>query len=60
MVVYLDHAAGTSLRPEARDAWVHVQTRVGNASAIHAAGQGARRLLEEAELRRFPGLRVER
>ena len=42
MVVYLDHAAGTSLRPEARDAWVHVQTRVGNASAIHAAGQGAR------------------
>ncbi|MDZ8172356.1 cysteine desulfurase family protein [Microbacterium xanthum] len=51
MVVYLDHAAGTPLRPEARDAWLAAQAETGNASAIHTAGQRARRLLEEARER---------
>lgn len=51
MVVYLDHAATTPLRPEARDAWLAATRGVGNASSIHAAGQSARRLLEEARER---------
>jgi cysteine desulfurase len=47
-VTYLDHAASTSLRPEAQralDAWLPV---TGNASATHAAGQRARVAVEEA------------
>ncbi|MDD7962739.1 cysteine desulfurase family protein [Microbacterium thalli] len=48
MVVYLDHAATTPLRPEARDAWLAAQEVVGNASSVHGAGQAARRLLEDA------------
>lgn len=48
MTVYLDHAATTPLRPEARDAWLEAAEVVGNASSIHGAGQTARRLLEDA------------
>lgn len=49
--VYLDHAATTPLRAEARDAWIEATTDVGNASSIHGAGQHARRLLEDARER---------
>ncbi|MDX2375548.1 cysteine desulfurase [Microbacterium sp. LRZ72] len=48
MGVYLDHAATTPLRPEARDAWLEATRVAGNASSIHGAGQDARRLLEDA------------
>lgn len=51
MTVYLDHAATTPLRPEARDAWLDAAARCGNASSIHRAGQNARRLLEESRER---------
>ncbi len=51
MVVYLDHAATTPLRPEAREAWLAATDTVGNASSIHGAGQAARRLLEESRER---------
>lgn len=48
MSAYLDHAATTPLRPEARDAWLATAEDLGNASSVHGAGQRARRLLEEA------------
>ncbi|MDY0982708.1 cysteine desulfurase family protein [Microbacterium sp. CFBP9023] len=48
---YLDHAATTPLRPEAREAWLEASEMVGNASSTHGAGQDARRLLEEARER---------
>jgi cysteine desulfurase len=51
MAVYLDHAATTPLRPEARDAWIAATDVVGNASSIHGSGQEARRLLEDARER---------
>ena len=51
MVVYLDHAATTPLRAEAREAWLAATETVGNASSIHGAGQAARRLLEESRER---------
>ncbi|WP_127818484.1 aminotransferase class V-fold PLP-dependent enzyme, partial [Microbacterium sp. CPCC 204701] len=51
MTVYLDHAATTPLRPEARDAWLEAAQSVGNASSIHGPGQHARRVLEEARER---------
>lgn len=51
MTVYLDHAATTPLRPEARDAWLEAATTLGNASSIHGPGQHARRVLEEARER---------
>ena len=50
-MIYLDHAATAPLRPEAREAWVDASQSVGNASSIHGAGQGARRVLEEARER---------
>jgi cysteine desulfurase len=49
--VYLDHAATTPLRAEARDAWLRTSSSLGNASSIHTAGQSARRLLEDARER---------
>lgn len=49
--IYLDHAATSPLRPEARDAWVGAAVTAGNASSIHGAGQHARRVLEEARER---------
>ncbi|MFJ3471834.1 cysteine desulfurase family protein [Microbacterium maritypicum] len=48
---YLDHAATTPLRPEAREAWLAASQMVGNASSTHGAGQDARRLLEESRER---------
>lgn len=48
---YLDHAATTPLRPEARDAWLRAVETVGNASSTHGAGQDARRMLEEGRER---------
>ncbi|WP_345750434.1 cysteine desulfurase family protein [Microbacterium rhizophilus] len=51
MTVYLDHAATSPLRAEARDAWLEASAVVGNASSIHGAGQTARRLLEDARER---------
>lgn len=51
MAVYLDHAASTPLRPEAREAWLAASETTGNASSVHGAGQAARRLLEDARER---------
>ncbi|MFE1644947.1 cysteine desulfurase family protein [Microbacterium sp. P01] len=51
MRAYLDHAATTPLRAEARDAWLAATETVGNASSIHGGGQDARRLLEESRER---------
>ncbi|MDR2997475.1 MAG: aminotransferase class V-fold PLP-dependent enzyme, partial [Microbacterium sp.] len=51
MRFYLDHAATAPLRAEARDAWLEASSVVGNASSTHAAGQDARRLLEESRER---------
>ncbi|HWI32385.1 MAG TPA: aminotransferase class V-fold PLP-dependent enzyme [Microbacterium sp.] len=51
MEVYLDHAATTPLRSEAREAWIEASGAVGNASSIHGGGQSARRLLEESRER---------
>ena len=51
MTVYLDHAATTPLRPEARAAWLEAAQTLGNASSIHGPGQHARRLLEESRER---------
>lgn len=48
---YLDHAATTPLRAEARAAWLDATDTVGNASSTHGAGQDARRLLEDARER---------
>lgn len=48
---YLDHAATTPLRAQARDAWLEASEVVGNASSTHGAGQNARRLLEESRER---------
>jgi len=49
--VYLDHAATTPLRPEAREAWLEASAAAGNPSSIHGAGQAARRVLEDARER---------
>jgi cysteine desulfurase len=47
MQTYLDHAATTPPRPEARDALL-AWLPAANASATHAAGQRARTVVEEA------------
>jgi len=46
--VYLDHAATTSMLPEARAAWLEVSEQVGNASSLHTSGRAARRVVESA------------
>jgi len=51
MRFYLDHAATSPLRPEARDAWLAAGEVLGNASSTHGAGQDARRVLEESRER---------
>lgn len=51
MTVYLDHAASTPLRAEARDAWLAASELTGNASSVHGAGQALRRILEESRER---------
>ena len=50
-MTYLDHAATTPLRAEARDAWTRASKVIGNPSSIHGAGQDARRVLEDARER---------
>ena len=50
-MAYLDHAATTSMLPEALDAYVTTARAVGNASSLHAAGRDARRLVEESRER---------
>ena len=51
MPVYLDHAAGTTLRPAAAAALAEALGTVGNPSSVHRHGQAARALLEEARER---------
>ncbi|MGO2659495.1 cysteine desulfurase family protein [Mycetocola reblochoni] len=51
MSVYIDHAATTPLRPEARDAALAEWELTGNPASIHAAGQAARTRLESARER---------
>lgn len=51
MRAYLDHAATTPLRSEAREAWLAATDLVGNPASIHGGGQDARRLLEESRER---------
>lgn len=48
VTVYLDHAATTPVMPSALAAFTEQATRGGNPSSLHAAGQGARRALEDA------------
>lgn len=48
MNAYLDNAATTPLRPEALETYIEFLKLVGNPSAIHSAGQTARRAVEEA------------
>lgn len=48
MPVYLDHAATTPVTPAALAAYTAQIARGGNPSSLHAAGQAARRVLEDA------------
>ena len=49
MVIYLDHAATTPVRPEVVDAMLpYLTEHWGNPSSIHAAGRRARQALDEA------------
>ena len=45
---YLDHAATTPVYPEVVEAMARQQSRVGNASSLHASGRAARRVAEES------------
>ena len=45
---YLDANASEPLRPEARAAMLAALDHTGNPASVHAAGRGARRLLEDA------------
>src|SRR5690606_31375613 len=51
MRFYLDHAATSPLRPEAREAWLIAGYVLGNASSTQGAGRDVRRLLEESRER---------
>jgi len=52
MATYLDHNAGSPLRPEATEAIARfIDDGGGNPSSVHRAGQSARRMLEEARAR---------
>jgi cysteine desulfurase len=46
--VYLDHAATSPLRPEARAAVIEALERFGNPSSVHGEGRAARSLVEQA------------
>jgi cysteine desulfurase len=49
MRIYLDHNAGSPMRPAVRDAIARIGTAVhGNPSSMHRSGQYARRVLEQA------------
>ncbi len=46
--LYLDHAATSPLRPEAREAFLRAAEAGGNASSVHSIGRKAKLALEEA------------
>ncbi len=47
--IYLDHAASTPLRPEAREAWLEASsTHHANPTGSHAAARAARRALDDS------------
>lgn len=46
--LYLDHAATSPLRPEAREAFLRACDLGGNASSVHGIGRKAKLLLEDA------------
>lgn len=48
MVVYLDHAASTPVRPEVVQLFSSLLGTSGNPSAVHSAGQKAKATLEQA------------
>jgi cysteine desulfurase len=48
MVVYLDHAATSPIRPEVLQCYTDYLSVLGNPSSVHTAGQTARKALEEA------------
>jgi cysteine desulfurase len=48
MVVYLDHAATSPIRPEVLQRYTDYLTVLGNPSSVHTAGQTSRKALEEA------------
>jgi cysteine desulfurase len=50
-VTYLDHAATTPMRPEAKRAYLEAAALPGNASSLHASGRLARRGVEESRER---------
>ncbi len=45
---YLDHAATTALRPEAREAFLQASSVLGNPGSVHTAGRRARAVLDDA------------
>lgn len=47
-LLYLDHAATSPLRPEAREAFLRASEMGGNASSVHSIGRKAKVLMEEA------------
>ena len=48
MTLYLDNAATSPMRPQAREAYLAAADAGGNASSVHAAGRKAKLKLEEA------------
>ncbi|HVZ30462.1 MAG TPA: aminotransferase class V-fold PLP-dependent enzyme [Asticcacaulis sp.] len=61
--LYLDHAATSPLRPEARDAMLRAYEMGGNASSVHAIGRKAKVAMEDARasiLRNLEGMDVGR
>ncbi len=48
MVVYLDHASTTPIRPQVLARYTEFLQVIGNPSSVHSAGQKARQGLEEA------------
>ena len=48
MATYLDYNASAPIRPEAAEAAMRAMRLGGNPSSVHAAGRGARALLEQA------------
>lgn len=49
--MYLDYAATTPLRPEAREAFLEASALVGNPSSLHSGGRRSRLALESARER---------
>ena len=47
-MVYLDHAATTDLRPEAREAWLDAALVTANPASLHHRGRSSRRIVEES------------